>query len=389
MCSYYNTDGTPLASAPEVIMQKAMKELKDRTGYELEVMGELEYYIIAERSPLYPATDQKGYHESEPFTKWGFINKQAVKLLAEMGANIKYAHSEVGNFKQDNLEMEQYEIEFNTTEMEDASRSILLAKWVLRNLGFKHGVTISFAPKITVGKAGSGMHVHMKLTKDGKSVMVADNKLSPLAKRIIAGILELSPSLTAFGNTIPTSYLRLVPHQEAPTKVCWGDRNRSVLIRVPLGWLGEAKNMLKKVNPLEADEYKDFSDKQTVEFRCPDGSANIYLLFAGLAVAARYGLEMKDGFEKAEKLYVNVNIFDEKHKELYESLAQLPLSCYESAEMLIKQATILQQYDVFSKGMIESFAKNLQSFEDKGLSEKLYGKTEEIRLLVEKYLHCA
>jgi glutamine synthetase len=389
LCSYYNSEGQPLSSAPEVIMHNAVDALYEKTGFELHVMGELEYYIIADQDNLYPATDQKGYHESEPFTKWDIINQKAVSILAEMGADIKYAHSEVGNFKHEGRDMEQYEIEFNTTAMDDAANKIILAKWVLRNLGYQYGVTVSFAPKITVGKAGSGMHVHMKLMKNGQSQMVENGALSNNAKKIIAGILDLAPALTAFGNTIPTSYLRLVPHQEAPTCVCWGDRNRSVLVRVPLGWLGEAKNMVKSANPLEKDEIKAFHDKQTVEFRCPDGSANIFLLFAGLAVAARHGFEMENSLEIAEKLYVNVNIFDEKHKDLNDSLAKLPLSCYESAEVLLEKAPYFQEYKIFSKGTLESIAKELKKYEDKGLSEKLYGKTFEIKALVDKYLHCA
>jgi len=389
LCSYYNNDGQPLSSAPEVIMQNAVRALYDKTGFELHVMGELEYYIIAPQDELYPATDQKGYHESEPYTKWDVINQKAISILAEMGADIKYAHSEVGNFKHDDLDMEQYEIEFNTSAMDDAANKIILAKWVLRNLGYQYGVTVSFAPKINVGKAGSGMHVHMKLVKDGKSIMIENGKLSNNAKKVIAGILDLAPALTAFGNTIPTSYLRLVPHQEAPTCICWGDRNRSVLIRVPLGWLGDAKNMVTSANPLEKDEHKEFFDKQTVEFRAPDGSANIFLLFAGLAVAARHGFEMENSLEMAEKLYVNVNVFDEKNKALNDSLAKLPLSCYESAEVLLQKAQYFKECKIFSQGTLESIARELKKYDDKNLSEALYGKTDEIKALVDKYLHCA
>jgi thioredoxin reductase (NADPH) len=116
-----------------------------------------------------------------------------------------------------------------------------IAKWILRKLASDYEVNLSFAPKITVGKAGSGLHIHMMLEKDGKNMMVENGKLSDAARKMIAGILDLSDALTAFGNTIPTSYLRLVPHQEAPTNICWGDRNRSVLERVPLGWIGSNK----------------------------------------------------------------------------------------------------------------------------------------------------
>ena len=105
-------------------------------------------------------------------------------------------------------------------------------------LGYKYGVEVSFAPKITVGKAGSGMHIHLLLEKDGQNVMIENGKLSDTARKMIAGILDLSKALTAFGNTIPTSYLRLVPHQEAPTAICWGDRNRSVAGQGTVGMAG-------------------------------------------------------------------------------------------------------------------------------------------------------
>ena len=122
--------------------------------------------------------------------------------------------------------------------------------------------------------------------------MADDSGLTDVAKRVIAGYLMCSRSLTAFGNTVPTSFLRLVPHQEAPTSICWGDRNRSVLVRVPLGWLGVGDRMLRHANPLEpADSVVRIENNQTVELRSPDGSANVYLLLAGMAVAARYGLE--------------------------------------------------------------------------------------------------
>ena len=147
--------------------------------------------------------------------------------------------------------------------------------------------------------------------------------------------------------------------------------------------------MIKNANPLANEVTADFSDKQTVEFRCPDGSANIYMLLAGLTVAARHGLEMADGLQRAEALYVNVNIFDDKHKNIASKLKQLPTSCYESAEKLIEQADIYCQGDVFTKGMLNDIAKNLKAYDDKDLSERMYGQTEEIALLVAKYLHCS
>ena len=109
--------------------------------------------------------------------------------------------------------------------------------------------------------------------KDGKNQMLANGILSETARKAIAGMMCLASSITAFGNTNPTSYFRLVPHQEAPTNICWGDRNRSVLVRVPLGWAAKT-DMCALANPLEPASHYDTSQKQTVEMRSPDGSAD-------------------------------------------------------------------------------------------------------------------
>lgn len=387
LCSYYLKDGQPLTSSPEYILKKAQETMIQKTGLSFEAMGELEYYIIYDDDGLYPARDQKGYHESGPFTKWERLRSEAMQAIAKTGGLIKYGHSEVGNFQIENTIYEQNEIEFLPTDVEDAANQLIIAKWIMRMIAYKYGVTISFAPKITVGKAGSGLHIHTRLMKDGKNMMVDKGKLSDVAKKAIAGYLQLAPSLTAFGNTIPTSYFRLVPHQEAPTNVCWGDRNRSVLVRVPLGWTGN-ENMLKNANPMEPDDMKDYSDKQTVEFRCPDGSADIYLLLAGLTVAARHGLEMENALEYTQKAYVGVNIFKDEYREITKNLPQLPVSCSDSADCLKKQADIYKKYDVFTDDLINGMMKELRSYNDDGLRESISGNYAELMRLVNQFIHC-
>jgi len=388
LCSYYTKEGIPLPSSPENIVRKAHEALKNSTGFTLEAMGELEYYVFYDSQHLYPATAQMGYQESSPFTKWEELRCEAMQAIAQAGGKIKYGHSEVGNIREEGREMEQHEIEFLPVLIEDAADQIVIAKWILRMISYKYGVAISFAPKILAGHAGSGLHIHTRLVKDGKNMMIEENRLSDIAKKAIAGYLTLAPSLTAFGNTVPTSYLRLVPHQEAPTNICWGDRNRSVLVRVPLGWLN-VENMAKDANPQDKDEFSEFMDSQTVEFRCPDGSANVHLLLAGLAVAARHGLEMEGALELADKLYVDVNIFAPEHKEVQEKLPQLPASCWESAESLLRDSEIYQRDGVFSPTVIDEIVKRLKSYDDKDMSEKLYGKEDEIKKLVDEYLHCS
>jgi glutamine synthetase len=387
LCSYYDKDGNPLKMAPENILHRAHDILKTRTGYSFQAMGELEYYVIDTHDPLFETEDQRGYHEAEPFSKFGEFRKEAMLAIAQAGGYIKYGHSEVGNFNINNLEYAQNEIEFLPVDIEDTADQLVVAKWILRTLAYKYGITVTFAPKITVGKAGSGLHIHTQLMKNGHNIMVKDGKLTDEAKKAIAGFLQLAPSLTAFGNTNPTSYFRLVPHQEAPTTICWGDRNRSVLVRVPLGWCNKV-NMVADANPHENTTFIDHSCKQTVEFRCPDGSADVHLLLAGLAVAVRHGFEMDNALEYAQRTYVDVDIFNDEDKIKVKNLANLPSSCWESAEYLLKHKDIYKQYDVFADDIIDLIVSKLKSFNDKNIRERLSYNQEELLNIVNKFFHC-
>ena len=387
LCSFFNKDGEPLESSPEYTLHKACKAFTDVTGMEFQAMGELEYYVISEDDGLFPATDQRGYHESGPYAKFNDFRTQCMSYIAQTGGQIKYGHSEVGNFMLDGKVYEQNEIEFLPVNAENAADQLMIAKWVIRNLAYQYGYDITFAPKITVGKAGSGLHIHMRMMKDGQNQMLKDGALSDTARKDIAGMMQLAPSITAFGNTNPTSYFRLVPHQEAPTNVCWGDRNRSVLVRVPLGWSAQT-DMCALANPLESDSNYDTTQKQTVEMRSPDGSADLYQLLAGLAVACRHGFEIENALAIAEQTYVNVNIHQKENADKLKALAQLPDSCAASADCLQKQRTVFEQYNVFSPAMIDGIISRLRSYNDATLRKDIQDKPEEMLALVSKFFHC-
>lgn len=387
LCAYFNKDGEALDIAPENIVKKACASFTKTTGYKYEAMGELEYYVIANDDEMFVAKDQKGYHESGPFSKFEEFRVECMQLIARSGGLIKYGHSEVGNFRLNGKIYEQNEIEFLPTTLLNAADQLVIAKWIIRNLAAKRNLNVTFAPKITAGKAGSGLHVHMRILKNGKNLMLENNQLSEVARKAIAGMMQCAGALTAFGNTNPTSYFRLVPHQEAPTNICWGDRNRSVLVRVPLGWTAN-KNLAAIANPLENNENLDANMKQTVEFRCPDGSANIHLLMAGLAIACRHGFESKNALEIAEKTYVDVNIFKDEHKEKVKSLKQLPCSCYKSGLKLDEMRTVFEKDNVFTEKMLDGLVAELKAFDDEGLRKEIFDNQDKMLQLVDNYFHC-
>ena len=390
LCGFFDKSGHPFDCAPHATLMRAEKAFEASTGLQFEAMGELEYYVITDEDPLFPATDQKGYHESEPFAKLNDFRRDCMDHVAKTGGQIKYGHSEVGNFSLDGKVYEQNEIEFLPCPVETAADQLLLAKWVIRNLAYKYGLDVSFAPKITTGKAGSGMHIHMRLMCDGcNATLGADGKLSEEARCAIAGLMKMAPSITAFGNKNPTSYFRLVPHQEAPTNVCWGDCNRSALVRVPLGW-SAGMDMCSQANPMEAAAEHDTTGKQTFEMRSPDCSADIYQLMAGLCVAARIGLEMprEEALKLAAETYVDMDIHKEENAARLATLAQLPTCCTESADCLEQVREVYERADVFRPRMIDGILKALRSHNDANLHREARNDTKLMRRLVAQYFYC-
>ncbi len=232
------------------------------------------------------------------------------------------------------------------------------------------GMIATFVPKIEENAAGSGLHIHMELHRDGKSVMTdREGRLSEEARRLVGGLCSYATSLTAFGNTQACSYLRLVPNHEAPTSVCWSDLNRSALIRVPLGWTN-ITDLSAKVNPQEKEVFSGNDCRQTVELRSPDGSALLHPLLAGITAAALWSFEEHEGgedpLETAEKLYVRGNIF--KNKELLARLPKLPGSCVESGRVLLEKRALYERNGIFPAGAIDYTASALKAEDD----EKLY-----------------
>ena len=297
----------------------------------------------------------------------------------------------MGNFSLNGKNYEQNEIEFLPAPVEQAADQLMIAKWMIRNLGYQLGYDVTFAPKITTGKAGSGLHIHMRIMKDGHNQMLADGALSESARRMIAGMMDVAPAITAFGNKNPISYFRLVPHQEAPTNVCWGDHNRSVLVRVPLGWAAGV-DMAAVANPLEQTHTPSLetltSQKQTVEMRSPDGSADLYQLLAGLCVACRHGFEMDNALALADRTYVNVNIHSAEHADRLAALDQLPDSCVASADCLQRQRAVFEGRGVFSPAVIDGIIAQLRAYDDATLRQDVDNNPEAIRQLVEKFFHC-
>ncbi len=384
LCKFINPNGELTEFAPDNILTKAHNMLKQKHGFGLLAHAELEFYLISDcESSNYILPEQRGYHAASPYAKTGKVVDEMLRIITQITGTVKYAHNEVGyipHLASDKPELngkfaEQVEIEFSLSDVETAGDNVILAEWIIRNVASRHGMLATFYPKIEPEQAGTGFHIHMALSKDGHNSMCNKNgELTKDARKLIGGLCKFAPSLTAFGNMVSASYLRLVPGQEAPTKVYWSDSNRSALIRVPLAWT-KVNNLAKVVNKQQTVDYNSGEIRQTVELRSPDGSANVHLLLAGIIMAVEWGLANEDdSLELASRSRV-----DGKGSNDDEIVHELTTSCVNSAELFLSKRRYYEHEKVFPPKVVDYVGEILMAENDKDLNSKLLSMAEDER----------
>jgi glutamine synthetase len=391
ICRFLDEKGERAAFAMDNIVKKAQNFFHSNTGLDLFALGELEFFLIYDSSPnIFPMKKQLGYHEAAPFRKSGKILDEMIYHISRVAGVVKYSHSEVGfieNIQSDQDEIrgktaEQLEVEFLPRPAEEMADLLVLAKWIIRNVAFKHGCVATFAPKMELGVAGNGLHFHLQVRKEGKNITSDERgSLSQPALRLIGGLCRCAQSLTAFGNTVASSYLRLIPHYEAPTRIFWSDLNRNALIRVPLAWKS-AHNLADRINPVSPSHNESLENRQTIEFRSPDGSALIHLLLAGIILAADWAFADDESLALADKYYLERE--EMTTEGLLEGFPVLPSSCGESARIMISNRDFYEREGIFPKNVTDYIAGllNEESVEVHSLSGSV-----DMRKLMHKYLH--
>lgn len=387
ICRFLDREGRRAPFTPDNILALAHERFRQRTGCELWALAEPEFYLIApNQGEHYIPPRQAGYHAAAPYFKSNEVVNEMLRHLSRITGAIKYAHSEVGfieSMASDEAQLngrraEQHEIEFHSHPIEEMGDFMSIAQWIIRKIAYRNGIIATFAPKIEEGIAGNGYHIHLELIQEDRNVMTtSEGRLSEDALKMIGGLTTYAPTISAFGNTVATSYRRLVPNQEAPTRICWSDSNRSVLIRVPLGWSGGA-DLARFINPNETEDYHDQRGRQTVEIRSPDGSASGHLLLAALVTAAEYGLTQPRMIQLAEQTRVEGNIF--RDADVLSRLDSLPASCVHAARLLRQQHALYDEYGVFPPHVIDHVCHLLEMEDDEYLGVKLDAMSDEERL---------
>ncbi len=268
---------------------------------------------------------KEGYFPVPPTDHYQELRSEMVQTMINCGLVVECHHHEVATGGQ--CEIDQ---KFDT--LVRSADNMMLYKYIVRNVAYQYGKTVTFMPKPLFQDNGSGMHTHQSIWKDGKPLFAGElyAGLSQLALWYIGGLLKHARALSALIAPTTNSYKRLVPGYEAPVNLAYSRRNRSAAVRIPM--------------------YSASPKAKRVEFRPPDPSCNPYLAFSAMLMAGLDGILNKvDPGEALDK-----DIYDLSPEEM-KNVPSMPASLEEALQALEDDHAFLLKGDVFTEELIETY----------------------------------
>ncbi|MCI5899402.1 MAG: type I glutamate--ammonia ligase [Lachnospiraceae bacterium] len=266
ICDVYRPNGQPFEGDPRYILKRVLEKAKNM-GCQFDVGPECEFFLYHTDDNGQPTTvthERAGYFDLGPVDLGENARRDMVLTLEDMGFEIEASHHEVAPA--------QHEIDFRYDEALTTADNIMTFKLAVKTIAKRHGLHASFMPKPKTGINGSGMHINMSLSRDGKNIFADESDPMGLSKEayyFIGGLMKHIKGMCAITNPLVNSYKRLVPGFEAPVYIAWSATNRSPLIRIPA----------------------ERGEGTRIELRCPDPSANPYLVLAVCLAAGLDGIE--------------------------------------------------------------------------------------------------
>jgi len=271
----------------------------------------------------YKPRHKEGYFPVPPMDKFQDLRTEMLLTLEQVGIEVECQHHEVATAG-------QAEIDMRFKPLVQMGDQLMWFKYVLKNVAYRHGRTVTFMPKPLFGDNGTGMHTHISIWKDGRPTFAGDKYagVSDIAMYAMGGILKHCRALCAFTNPSTNSYKRLVPGFEAPVNLAYSSRNRSAAVRIPM--------------------YSPSPKAKRIEFRTPDPSCNGYLAFSAMLMAVLDGIENRiDPGEPLDK-----NIYDLPPEELA-IIPSAPGSLDEALAALKEDQEFLLKGGVFTQDVID------------------------------------
>ena len=326
ICDVYRSNGEPFEGDSRYILKQQVEKAR-KMGYEFNVGPECEFFLYHTDDDGLPTTlthEKAGYFDMGPIDLGENARRDMILTLEDMGFEIEASHHEMAPA--------QHEFDFKYEDAVKTADNIMTFKLAVKTSAKRHGLHATFMPKPKVGVCGSGMHINMSLSKDGKNAFYDASDelgLSREAYYFIGGIMKHMKGMTAITNQLVNSYKRFVPGYEAPVYIAWSAKNRSPLIRIP-AVKGEGTR---------------------IELRSPDPAANPYLTLAVCLAAGLDGIENEIMPPKS----VDQNIFEmSKVEKKAAKIEALPCNLLDAVRELEKDEFIK---DVLGEHMTDLYVR--------------------------------
>ena len=338
--------GKPVKASPRVILKDQIKKL-DKNNLKMKSGVECEYFLISpDGSNIADPRDIQSkpcYDQSALMRRYELI-KEVCDSMIELGWNPYQNDHEDANG--------QFEMNWDYDDCLVTADRHTFFKFMVKNLAEKHGLRATFMPKPFEKLTGNGCHAHISLW-NGKINKFLDSGdrygLSKLAYNFLGGVMKNAESLSAFFNPTINSYRRInAPPTTSgatwsPSSISYSGNNRTHMIRIP--------------------------DPGRFELRLMDGSANPYLLQAGIIAAGLFGMNNK--LDPGEPLTCNMYT-DFKN---YPNLAKLPNDLEDSLSKLDDNKYLKE---AFSEEVINSYIKLKNQEIDEFNKEEVFDKKKDI-----------
>jgi len=330
-------NGKPVEASPRVMLKNQIKELSKK-GFVMKSGVECEYFLISQDgtsiADLRDTQSKPCYDQSALMRRYDLI-KEICDSMIEMGW---------GPYQNDHEDANgQFEMNWDYSDCLITADRHAFFKFMVKTLSEKHGLRATFMPKPFENLTGNGCHAHVSVWKGKKNVFLDNSDklgLSKMAYNFLGGVIKNAESLSAFFNPTINSYRRInAPPTKSgaswsPSSISYTGNNRTHMIRIP--------------------------DPGRFELRLMDGSANPYLLQAGVLAAGIHGLQNKINPGKP----LHCNMYTDYKK--YPNLPKLPDNLDQSLEKLKNNK---KMNNSFGKDVISSYLK-LRNSEIKEFKQK-------------------
>jgi glutamine synthetase len=281
LCDFWSGPSTPHPACPRNLL-KTVTARAEALGYAPQCSVEFEFWIFRE-SPQ--SLREKGFVDLTPLSPGMFgyswvrqgqhvdLIEDVLDQMAGYGIDIEAFHTETGPGV--------YEAAIHHSDPVRAADMAALFKTTLKILCARHGLSVTFMAKWNPSMPGSSGHIHQSLfdPESGENLFAPQSGeqkspigLSALGQHYLAGVLSLSPDLTAIYAPTVNSYRRYVPGMWAPLTPSWGVENRTCSLRVISGPTPKAAR---------------------VELRQTAADINPYLAIAAALASGLYGIEQR------------------------------------------------------------------------------------------------